>query len=214
MKLNAYIDQTLLRADAKSSDIEALCELAEKCKFFAVCVNPLYVSIAGEYLAQSNVKIATVVGFPLGANTIYTKVEETKKAIDDGADEIDMVMPIGLFKGGEISNVEADIKDVVKAAEAKPVKVIIETGFLDDNEIYSASELVRACGGSFVKTSTGFGPRGASVQDIKIIKSAVGDDCKIKASGGIKTAEFAIQLINAGANRIGTSSGVEIVQKL
>lgn len=211
MSLASYIDHTILKPEATISDIKKLCDEAVKYNFKAVCINPVFVSVAKELLKASNVKIATVVGFPLGANMSYTKVKETEKAISDGADEIDMVMSVGLFKSGDFAGVESDIKAVADIASNQVVKVILETGFLTPDEIAYASKLSISCGANFVKTSTGFGPRGASVEDIYIMKKAIGDTGEIKASGGIRDVKFAKELIEAGATRIGTSSGIKIV---
>lgn len=212
MNLAGYIDHTLLRAQAVPADIDALCAEAVRYGFAAVCVNPLYVERATSHLKASGVKVASVVGFPLGASRTVAKVYEAEKAIGEGAGEIDMVMPIGLFLGGEERSVARDIARVVRAAGHIPVKVIIETCYLTPHQIGEASKLACEEGAAFIKTSTGFGTRGASVEDIVLIKKAVGDRCLIKASGGIRTREGALALIKAGASRIGTSSGVEIVK--
>ena len=212
MSLSKYIDHTLLKSEAIQSSIIKLCAEAKEYNFAAVCVNPVFVPVSKDCLKGSDVKVATVIGFPLGANTSYTKVKEAEKALSDGADELDMVMSVGLFKAGDIECVESDMKAVINLAVNHPVKVIIETCFLTAEEITMASKLAAGCGAAYVKTSTGFGPRGASLEDIKLIFNAIGKDCKIKASGGIKDAKFAKELIDAGASRIGTSSGVRIVK--
>ncbi|MBT3181464.1 MAG: deoxyribose-phosphate aldolase [Deltaproteobacteria bacterium] len=211
MELNKYIDHTVLKPDAKPADIEKLCDEARKNEFAAVCVNPVFVEQAAGLLQGSAVQIATVVGFPLGANTTKTKVDETLNAIENGATEIDMVMAIGLFKAGKFDQVRNDITEVVKAAGTKPVKVILETCLLTDQEIAEASTMAADSGAAYVKTSTGFSNGGATLEAVEIMKRAVGDRCKIKASGGIKTRDAAIMMVEAGAERIGTSSGVSLV---
>ena len=209
--LNKYIDHTLLKPEATEEDIKKLVEEAKQYGFYAVCVNPIYVRLAKELIGEDDIKVATVVGFPLGANTTYVKERETRTAIKDGADEIDMVLNIGLFKSGKWDKVVEDIKAVVEAAEGKHVKVIIETGLLTDDEKVQASVLVAGAGAHFVKTSTGFLGKGATVEDVKLIKKAIGDIVKIKASGGIRTYSQAIELIKAGASRLGTSRSVDII---
>lgn len=211
MDLASYIDHTILKADATIKDVEKVCLEAKAHNFAAVCVNPCFVGYAAGLLTGSNVGLATVVGFPLGASTIAVKVRETEDAIKNGATEIDMVMAVGFFKSGNYKRVEEDIREVVRAAAGKPVKVIIETCYLTPDEITKAATICVDSGAAYVKTSTGFGSRGASVEDVKIIKAAVGTRCKIKASGGIKTREQALAMIEAGASRIGTSSGVAII---
>ena len=211
MNLASYIDHTLLKAEAVQKDIEKLCMEAMEHNFAAVCVNPCYVGQAAGHLKGGSVGLASVVGFPLGASTIAIKVREAEDAIKNGATEIDMVMAVGFFKGGNYKRVEEDIREVVRIAQAKPVKVIIETCYLLPEEITKAALICADAGAAYVKTSTGFGSRGASIEDIKLIKAAIGNRCKIKASGGIKTKEQALAMIEAGASRIGTSSGVAIV---
>lgn len=211
MNLASYIDHTILKADATLKDVEKVCAEAMDHHFAAVCVNPCFTAYAASLLKGESVGLATVVGFPLGASTIAVKVCETEDAIKNGATEIDMVMAIGFFKSGNFKRVEEDIREVVRVAGAKPVKVIIETCYLTPDEITKASLICADAGAAFVKTSTGFGSRGATVDDVKLIRAAVGSRCKIKASGGIKTKEQALAMIEAGALRIGTSSGVAIV---
>jgi len=206
------IDHTLLKPEATPADIERLCDEARAQRFAAVCVNPVYVKPAAERLKGSGVMVATVAGFPLGAVTTATKVEEAEGAVSDGASEIDMVMAVGLFKGGELKAVGEDIAAVVRASDGRVVKVILETSLLTADEIADASRLAADSGAHFVKTSTGFGSRGASIEDIRIMKGAVGDRCRIKASGGIRTRQQAIAMIEAGASRLGTSAGVAIVE--
>jgi deoxyribose-phosphate aldolase len=208
------IDQSLLKADNTPDQVVQLCEGAVKYGFYSVDVLPCYVHFALKHLVGSDVKVITVIGYPLGANTTAIKVLEALKAVKDGAEEIDMVMNIGLFKAGEYREVKKDIHEVACAVKPKPVKVIIETGFLTNEEIVKASKLVKEAGAAFVKTGTGYGPKGATVPDIKLIRKAVGKQMGIKAAGGIRTAKQAIALIKAGATRLGTSSGVEIVKEL
>jgi deoxyribose-phosphate aldolase len=211
MNLASYIDHTILKADATPKDIEKVCREAMEQHFAAVCVNPCYVAYAASILKGSGVGLASVIGFPLGASTIAVKVRETEDAIKNGATEIDMVMAIGFFKGGEFKRIEEEIREVVRVAGTHPVKVIIETCYLNSEEISRASTIAVNQGAAFVKTSTGFGTRGATVEDVKQIRAVVGHRCKIKASGGIRTLEQAMAMIEAGASRIGTSSGVAIV---
>lgn len=212
MNLASMIDHTLLKPEATPVDVERLCREALAHRFAAVCVNPLYVKLAAGALAGSDVMVATVVGFPLGATTAREKAMEAAWAVEEGAREIDMVMAVGLFKGGRDKAVGEDIEGVVKAVNGKTVKVILETSLLTPEEIARASRIAVDSGAHFVKTSTGFGSRGASLEDIRIMKETVGARCHIKASGGIKTREQAVAMIEAGANRIGTSAGVAIVE--
>lgn len=211
MDLNKFIDHTLLSANATSGEIKKLCDEAIQHQFFAVCVNSCNTILTRQYLEGSSVKIAVTIGFPLGASSKESKLAEAEKAIADGADEIDMVMNIGFFKDGKYDLVEAEMADVKKAIGDNLLKVIIETCYLTDDEIAIASDLVMKAGADFVKTSTGFGTRGASLNDVKIMKEAVKDKVKIKASGGIRDAETAKEYINLGVSRIGTSSGIKIV---
>ena len=212
MDLGAYIDHTILKAAASLEDISKLCQEAQEYNFAAVCINPCFVRNAEEMLKGSKVKVATVVGFPLGASTTTTKVYETQVAVSQGADEIDMVMAIGWFKSGKLDVVAKDIREVVRAAGDKPVKVIIETCYLTSEEIKQAAVLAVQAQAAYVKTSTGFGTRGAVLKDIWLIKEAIGERAKIKASGGIKTKQDAQKMIEAGASRIGTSAGVAIMK--
>lgn len=213
MELNKYIDHTLLKPEATSDDIIKLCEEAKQYKFKAVCVNPCYVGLCKEHLLNSDVKIATVIGFPLGANTIETKVYETENALVNGAEEIDMVINIGKLKSGDFDYVYNEIREVVnKANERKAiVKVIIETCLLTDDEKIKACELAKKANANFVKTSTGFSTGGATVEDVRLMKKVVGGDLEVKASGGIRDLETFKKMIEAGATRIGTSSGVKII---
>ncbi len=211
MTLAGYIDHTLLKPEATPEEVERLCDEARHYGFAAVCVNPLYVARAAQWLVDSEVGLATVVGFPLGANTMDIKAREAFEAVRRGATEIDMVMAVGLFKGGEHEAVEREIAAVVAASEGCPVKVILETGFLTREEIVAASRIAAEAGAAFVKTSTGFGPRGASVEDVIAMREGVEGRCAIKASGGIRTRDDALAMIEAGATRIGTSAGIAIV---
>jgi deoxyribose-phosphate aldolase len=213
-ELASIIDHTLLKPDATATDIDRLCREALDSGFAAVCVNPWWVSRAAQQLKEANVHVCTVVGFPLGVTTTEAKVAETRKAITDGASEIDMVMNIGAFKSGDHKGVEEDIRAVVRAADGRTVKVILETGFLDEREIRTACELAKAAGAHFVKTSTGFGPGGATVEAVRIMRETVGREMGVKASGGIRDLATAKKMVSAGANRIGTSSGVAIVEEM
>lgn len=210
MDLAKYIDQTILKPEATVSDVERLCREAVQYKFAAVCINPVFVKHAAG-LIKGGVGLVTVIGFPLGATTSKIKAREASEAINDEAMEIDMVMAIGLFKGGDFEAVRKDIEEVVRASGKCPVKVILETCLLSPDEIKKASIISADAGAAFVKTSTGFNARGATIEDVRTMKAAVGDRCKIKASGGIRTREQALLMIEAGASRIGTSAGVEIV---
>lgn len=210
MNLASYIDHTLLKPGATVEDIIKLCAEAEQYKFAAVCVNPVYVDLAAHCLAGTGVKTATVIGFPLGATFTKTKVAEAKEAVLRKANELDMVINIGAAKAGLWEAVTDDIRQVVEAADGAVVKVIIETGLLTDEEKRQACQAVLDAGAQFVKTSTGFGPGGATVEDICLLKKAVGEKIGIKASGGIRTLEQAKELIAAGATRLGTSAGIVI----
>jgi deoxyribose-phosphate aldolase len=212
-----YIDHTLLNPTATKSEISKLCEEAKENNFFAVCVNPHYVRQAVKELSSTNVAVATVIGFPLGANLTDTKVAEAQKAIAEGAEEIDMVINIGLLKDGETKAVQDDIAAIVKVAKPQniKVKVIIEADLLTDQEKVAATKACVAAGAHFVKTSTGFvkDGKGATVEDITLIKETLaGAPLEIKASAGIRDYEKAKALIDAGATRLGTSAGVSIVQ--
>lgn len=212
MELNQYIDHTLLKPEATKDQIIRLCEEAKAHRFKSVCVNPANIDLAKEILADSDVLVCTVVGFPLGANSVEVKVFETKDAITRGADEIDMVINIGKAKEHDYDYIEDEIRQVVQAAEGKTVKVIIETALLTDEEKVQVCLAAKRAGAHFVKTSTGFSTGGATVEDVKLMKDTVGDEVEVKASGGVRSREDAIKMIDAGATRIGTSSGVKIVQ--
>lgn len=209
------IDHTILKPEATKEMVKSLCGEAIEYEFVAVCVNPYYVKFCKELLKDSNVKVATVIGFPLGANTSEVKAFETKNAIDNGAEEIDMVINVGALKSKDYSVVKEDIQSVVESARDKAlVKVIIETSLLNHEEKIKACELAMEAGADFVKTSTGFSTGGATVEDVKLMKEVVGDKLGIKASGGIRDLETAKRMIQAGANRLGASSGVNIAKEL
>ena len=208
---SSLIDHTNLRPDALHSDIEILCKEAIQYKFASVCINPVYVLYAKSILKDENPKVCSVIGFPLGADSEEMKYAEARFLIFQGADEIDMVMNISLLKERKIDLVKNEIKKVVKAADGNCVKVIIETSLLNQDEKALACNIVIESGAAFVKTSTGFSPPGATLEDVRLIKKVVGDRVGIKASGGIKTKNEALKLIEAGATRIGTSRGVEII---
>lgn len=211
MKLNKYIDHTNLKPFATKADIVKLCNEAKEFDFASVCVNPCNVALAKELLAGTDVKTCTVIGFPLGQNTTEIKVKETEKAFADGCDEFDMVINVGKLKDGEKDFVLHEIKAVVAAAKGRTVKVIIETGLLTDEEKALATVLSCKAGANFVKTCTGFSAGVATVEDVKIMKANLSNGAKIKASAGIKTFEAANALIEAGAERLGTSSGAAII---
>jgi deoxyribose-phosphate aldolase len=215
LNLASYIDHTLLRADAAPADIERLCAEAIEYGFHSVCVNPLYVQLAASKLVQTKAKTCSVIGFPLGASSTQAKVAEAVQAIRNGAQELDMVIAIGLAKAGEWGLVESDIAAVVEAARDKAlVKIIIECCLLSDEEKVAACEASMRAGADFVKTSTGFSTGGATTGDVKLMRQTVGENLGVKASGGIKTREDALRMIEAGASRLGTSNGIAIVQGL
>jgi deoxyribose-phosphate aldolase len=210
----ASIDHTLLRPDATAADIRKVCAEARKHGFASVCVNPYWVSLVAAELAGSPVKVCTVIGFPLGANTTAIKVAETEAAIRVGAQEIDMVQNVGELRGGNYDAVREDIRAVVNAAHAGGaiVKVILETALLDDNQKAVACTLAKIAGAEFVKTSTGFGPHGATAHDVALMRQVVGAEMGVKASGGIRTLEDLKNMTAAGATRIGASASVKIVE--
>ena len=228
-EISKMIDHTLLVPFAKEFEIRKLCSEAKNNNFASVCVNPSFVSVARDVLKNSDVKVCTVIGFPLGAETSSVKAFATKDAIQNGADEIDMVINIGAIKDGDFKLVESDIKAVVESAKITGnefgkeiiVKVILETCYLDDNEIVKACIAAKNANADFVKTSTGFGtpksldgtslPNGASVHHVELMKKTVGQALKVKAAGGIRSAKYAQELIEAGADRLGTSAGILIV---
>lgn len=212
MGLNKYIDHTILKATASSADVQKLCEEAIEHEFYSVCVNGCYVVDAKHLLQGTDVKIAAVVGFPLGAMTTAAKVFEAKEAVENGASEIDMVINVAKLKDGEFEYVENEIRQIKEAIGDNVLKVIIETCYLTDEEKVKACELSLAAKADFVKTSTGFGTDGATYEDVKLMKSVVGDNAKVKASGGVRDKETAQKYINLGAERLGTSSGIDIVK--
>ncbi|MDP3488198.1 MAG: deoxyribose-phosphate aldolase [Bacillota bacterium] len=210
--LAKYIDHTILKADVTPEEIEKLCHEANEYGFAAVCVNACYVSLA-KSLVESGISVASVVGFPLGATSTAAKSAETAFAIKDGATEIDMVINVGWLKAGLHSEVEADIRAVVTAAGNIPVKVIIEAALLSDADKVTVCQLAKAAGAAYVKTSTGFGPGGATLADVALMRQVVGPELGVKASGGVRTLDATLAMIEAGASRIGTSSGVAIVKE-
>ncbi|MCD3429571.1 deoxyribose-phosphate aldolase [Streptococcus equi subsp. zooepidemicus] len=212
MNINKYIDHTLLKADSVQSQLDQLIEEAKAYDFASVCVNPCWVAYAAKALKGTDVKVCTVVGFPLGATTSATKAFETKDAIENGADEIDMVINIGLLKQDDYQAVEDDMRAVVEASGDKLVKVIIEACLLTDDEKVKACQLAVNAGVDFVKTSTGFSTGGATVSDVKLMRQTVGPDIGVKAAGGARSLEDALAFVEAGATRIGTSAGVTIMK--
>ncbi|HFI0141773.1 TPA: deoxyribose-phosphate aldolase [Streptococcus suis] len=211
MKLNKYIDHTILKPETTQEQVEKILSEAKEYDFASVCVNPTWVSLAAESLKDSDVKVCTVIGFPLGANTSAVKAFETEDAIANGADEIDMVINVGALKAGNDALVLDDIKAVVDASGDKLVKVIIEACLLTDDEKVRACQLSKEAGADYVKTSTGFSTGGATVADVALMRKTVGPDMGVKASGGARSYEDSIAFIEAGASRIGASSGVAIM---
>ncbi len=212
-QLALYFDHTLLKPEASSAEIDRLCDEATRYGFFSVCINSSYVRQAAQKLAGSHVKVVSVVGFPLGACTTETKVFETQTARNHGAQEIDMVLAIGALKEGRAEDVLEDIRQVVLAAGTLPVKVILETCLLTQEEKSLACRLSQQAGAAFVKTSTGFSKSGATREDILLMRRAVGAHVGVKASGGIRTLAQTLEMITAGANRIGASAGVQILDE-
>ncbi|MBN2054591.1 deoxyribose-phosphate aldolase [bacterium] len=206
------IDHTLLKPDTNQEALHKICEEARQHHFASVCVNPSNVKYCAQQLTGSGVKIAAVVGFPLGASTSNIKAQETHEVIADGATEIDMVINIGALKSGDFATVFRDIQTVVEAAHGATVKVIIETALLDETEKIIACAMAKAAGAHFVKTSTGFGPKGATTEDVALMRRVVGPKMGVKASGGIRDRETAEKMIAAGATRIGASASVAIVE--
>lgn len=212
MELAKYIDHTQLKADARREDIKKLCEEAKDHGFKTVCINPSYIELAKELLADSDVGVCTVIGFPLGQMTTEAKVYETKDAIKKGADEIDMVLNIAKLKDHELEYVRDEIAKVKEACGDHVLKVIIETCLLSDDEKRAACECILEAKADFVKTSTGFSTHGATFEDVKLLKECVGDRCKVKAAGGVRTHDDFLKMIQLGADRIGTSSGVKLLE--
>lgn len=214
MNYAKFIDHTLLKPESTRQQIDQIIDEAKEYNFKSICVNPTHVKYAAERLNDSDVLVCTVIGFPLGATTTATKIFETEDAIKNGASEIDMVINIGALKDGRFEDVQKDIEGVIGAANGKTVKVIIETVLLSDEEKVKASELAKAAGADFVKTSTGFAGGGATPEDVKLMKDTVGDELEVKASGGVRSLEDFNKMIDAGATRIGASAGVQIIQGL
>jgi deoxyribose-phosphate aldolase len=210
LNLANYIEQTLLRPEATPAEVEAHCRGAVTHGLFGVCVLPRFVTLARRLVGDSGVRVVTVAAFPLGGNPSIVKADEARRAIDDGADEIDMVLPIGDARAGKFDAVEADIRAVREVTPHRVLKVILETGYLNDEQIEGAAHAAVRARADFVKTSTGFGPRGASISDVELLVRVVNGKAQIKASGGIRTRAVALEMIRAGATRIGTSSGIEI----
>lgn len=212
MSIAAYIDNTLLKADATPEMIERICAESVELKTASVCVNPAYVPLVKKCLEGSGVKTCCVIGFPLGMNATRVKAFEAAAAVEDGAEELDMVINVGMLKAGDAAYVKNDIKAVVDAANGRLVKVIIETCLLTDEEKVLACKLAKEAGADFVKTSTGFSTAGANAHDIALMRKTVGPEMGVKASGGVRDYAFAMELINAGASRIGASSGKKIAE--
>lgn len=213
-ELARMIDHSLLRANATQVQIQQLCDEAVDHGFASVTVNPSWTTYCAKRLKGTSVKINPTIGFPLGANTARVKVEETRDAVKNGASEVDMVINIGALKSGFPDFVEREISAVVKAAKGLPVKVILEASLLTYDEKLLVCGMGCRAGAAFMKTSTGFGQQGATVADVALMKEAVGDKCKVKAAGGIRSYRDAIALINAGASRLGTSAGVKILSEI
>ena len=214
MKFNKYFDHTNLKPDATKDDIRTLCEEAKKYDFASVCVNGVYTAFTKECLSGSDVKTCVVVGFPLGAMSTDVKAYETKKAVEDGADEIDMVIPVGLLKAGQYDAVYEDIKAVRDACAGKILKIIFENCLLTDEEKIKACELSVKAGADYVKTSTGFSTGGATISDVALMKAHVEGKCKVKAAGGISTLDDADLFLKLGASRLGTSKVVKLFEKM
>lgn len=210
--INRLIDHTLLKPDAKQEEIEKLCAEAIKYYFMSVCVNPCNVNLCAKLLKGSDVKVCTVIGFPLGANISKTKIEETKYCLENGASEIDMVINIGRLKDKDYDYVENEIREIKNVCKDNILKVILETCLLSDEEIVKACQLSQNAGADFVKTSTGFSKGGATTHAVKLMRETVKDALGVKASGGIHSYEEAMAMVEAGANRIGASSGIKIVE--
>lgn len=211
MKYNKLIDHTFLKQDATPEQIISLCNEAKQFDFMSVCVNPAYVPLAAECLKGSTVKVCTVIGFPLGMNLTRTKIDEASLAIKQGADEIDMVINVGMLKSGNSDYVKEEIKLLKEVAGHRILKVIIETCLLTDEEKILACKIAKEAGADFVKTSTGFSTGGATVHDVELMRKTVGPDMGVKASGGVRTHEDLLAMVEAGASRIGTSNGTKII---
>ena len=213
MNYNKMIDHTVLKADTPLETVKRICDEAMEYGFASVCINPCHVAYCADYLKDSDVNVCTVIGFPLGAKTSAVKAFETKDAIANGADEIDMVMNIGALKDKNYDLVRNDVKAVVEAANGTLVKVILETCLLTEDEIKKACELCVEAKADYVKTSTGISTRGATIEDVQIMKAAVQGKAKVKAAGGVRTHEDMVKIVEAGADRIGTSAGCSLVDK-
>nr|WP_245612731.1 deoxyribose-phosphate aldolase [Kosmotoga pacifica] len=213
IELAKYIDHTLLKPEATPQMIEQLCKEAIENSFYSVCVNSSFLPLVNKILEGTEVKRAVVIGFPLGSVSTEVKVFETRWCLQQGVDEFDMVINVGLLKAGLFDEVYNDIKAVVDASQGKIVKVIIETALLTEEEKVAACVLAKEAGAQFVKTSTGFSKSGATVEDVSLMKFVVGEGMKVKASGGVRTKEIALAMIRAGADRIGTSSGIKIISE-
>ncbi len=213
MELNKYIDHTLLKPIAKEADIIKICDEAKEYNFASVCVNPCNVKLVAEQLKSSDVKVCSVIAFPFGANSTEIKVAEAKQAIADGANEIDMVINVGKLLENDLAYTEQDICQITKACHdgGAILKVIVETCYLEEEHIKAICEIIEKCKADFIKTSTGYGTRGASLEDIALFKKYLKGGTKIKASGGIRSKEDALKYIELGCSRIGTSSGIKIV---
>ncbi|WP_409968224.1 deoxyribose-phosphate aldolase [Bengtsoniella intestinalis] len=211
IQLGAMLDHTILKADATVTQVETICQEALAIGAASVCINPTHVALTAQMLKGSAVKVCTVIGFPLGANTSAVKAFETQDAIANGAQEIDMVINVGALRAGGVDAVEADIRAVVEAANGTTVKVIIETCYLSDEEKITACQLAQKAGADFVKTSTGFGTGGATVADVALMRKTVGDTMQVKASGGIRDYQTAMAMVDAGADRLGVSASMAIV---
>ena len=212
MNYNKLIDHTLLKQDATPEQIIKLCQEAKEYDFMSVCVNPAYVPLAAKCLEGNDVKVCTVIGFPLGMNLTKTKVEEAVQAVKEGAQEVDMVINVGMLKAGYDEYVQQEIYEIKQAVGRNIIlKVIIETCLLYNDEIVRACKAAKAAGADFVKTSTGFSTGGATVEAVKLMRETVGPEMGVKASGGVRTHEDLIAMVEAGANRIGTSSGAKII---
>lgn len=210
--LGKMIDHTLLKPDATKDDLETLCDEAKEYGFASVCVNPFWVRLCAERLRRSDVKVCTVVGFPLGSTSARSKSYETRFAIEDGAQEIDMVVNIGALKSGDYDAVRKDIRGVIRSAgRSAKVKVILETCLLSNEEKIKGSVIAKQCGAAFVKTSTGFSKGGATAEDVALMRRVVGEGVGVKASGGVRSYEDALKMIQSGATRIGASASVKIV---
>ena len=211
MKYNKLIDHTLLKQDATPEQIMKLCMEAKDFDFMSVCVNPCYVPLASELLKDSDVKVCTVIGFPLGMNLTKTKIEEAMLAVNQGADEVDMVINVGMLKSGNDEYVENEVRLIKESINGKLLKVIIETCLLSDEEKVRACIAAKNAGADFVKTSTGFSSGGATTHDVALMRKTVGEEMGVKASGGVRTHEDLLAMVEAGATRIGTSNGTKII---